>query len=125
MAPFDKILVIDFESAWDSKVYTLSKMTTEEYIRDARFQAWGMSYREIGSDDGPVWIPGWHLPTFLASIDWSRTAVVAHNAQFDVGILVWRYGYVPAFIFDSLSMARATRQSETGTIKRWSGVASA
>ena len=39
--PFDKILVIDFETRWDSKEYTLSKMTTEEYIRDPRFKAFG------------------------------------------------------------------------------------
>ena len=43
-APFDRIITIDFETRWDSKEYTLSKMTTEEYIRDKRFVAFG----EIG-----------------------------------------------------------------------------
>ena len=54
------------------------------------------------------------LSTFFASIDWSRTAVLAHNAQFDVSILCWRYGHRPAFIFDTLSMARALRGVEVG-----------
>jgi DNA polymerase len=47
-------------------------------------------------------------------VDWSRTAVLAHNAQFDVSILCWRYGIAPAFIFDTLSMARAMRGVEVG-----------
>jgi DNA polymerase len=40
--------------------------------------------------------------------------VLAHNAQFDVSILCWRYGIAPAFIFDTLSMARALRGVEVG-----------
>jgi len=39
--PFDRILTIDFETRWDKRDYTLSKMTTEEYIRDKRFKAFG------------------------------------------------------------------------------------
>jgi hypothetical protein len=50
----------------------------------------------------------------LADIDWGRTAVLAHNAQFDISILEWRYGVRPAFIFDTLSMARALRGVEVG-----------
>jgi hypothetical protein len=40
--------------------------------------------------------------------------VLAHNAQFDASILAWRYGHVPCFIFDTLSMARALRGVEVG-----------
>jgi DNA polymerase len=40
--------------------------------------------------------------------------VLAHNAQFDVTILSWRYGIHPVFIFDTLSMARALRGVEVG-----------
>ena len=57
-APFDRILVIDFETAWDRKEYTLSKMTTEEYVRDPRFKAWGLCWKEVDSDSAPVWITG-------------------------------------------------------------------
>jgi DNA polymerase len=39
---------------------------------------------------------------------------LAHNAQFDVSILCWRYGACPSFILDSLSMARALRGVEVG-----------
>jgi DNA polymerase len=105
---------VDFETRWDSKDYTLSKMTTEEYIRDVRFKAFGCCFHEYGSDDPIVWVGGRDLPEYVAGIDWSRTALLAHNAQFDVSILCWRYGIRPAFIFDTLSMARALRGVEVG-----------
>jgi len=41
LKPYDRILTIDFETRWDKKDYTLSKMTTEEYIRDDRFTTFG------------------------------------------------------------------------------------
>ena len=112
--PYNKILCIDFETRWDSKDYTLSKMTTEEYIRDPRFKAFGCCTHEYGSDDPVQWIGGRDLPDYFAGVDWGTTAVLAHNAQFDVSILSWRYGVTPAFIFDSLSMARALRGVEAG-----------
>jgi DNA polymerase bacteriophage-type len=113
-APYDRIIAVDFETRWDSKDYTLSKMTTEEYIRDIKFKAFGCCFHEYGSDDPIVWVGGRDLPEYVAGIDWSRTAVLAHNAQFDVSILCWRYGIKPAFIFDTLSMARALRGVEVG-----------
>jgi DNA polymerase len=113
-APYDRIIAVDFETRWDSKDYTLSKMTTEEYIRDVRFKAFGCCFHEYGSDDPIVWVGGRDLPEYVAGIDWSRTALLAHNAQFDVSILRWRYGVRPAFIFDTLSMGRAVRGVEVG-----------
>ena len=112
--PYDRILAVDFETRWDSKEYTLSKLTTEEYIRDERFTAFGCCFHEYGSDSPIEWVRGEYLPAFLADIDWGRTAVLAHNAQFDISILEWRYGVRPAFIFDTLSMARALRGVEVG-----------
>lgn len=112
--PFDKIYVIDFETRWSSKDYTLSKMTTEEYIRDPRFMAFGMCIKEYGDGLPATWVRGKDLQEWVDSIDWSRAAVLAHNAQFDVAILSWVYGGKPAFIFDSLSMARALRGVEVG-----------
>ncbi len=114
MKPYDKIVVLDFETAWSRSEYTLSKMTTEEYVRDPRFKAWGLCYKEVGTDEIPVWVRGDRIGRWKSSIDWSRTAVLAHNAQFDVTILSWVYGIQPAFIFDTLSMGRALRGVEVG-----------
>ena len=114
-APYDRILTIDFETYWDTKEgYTLSKMTTEEYVRDERFKAFGACVHEYGDPSPPVWYRGDHLHKVLAGYDPDTTAVLAHNAQFDVSILEWRYDWHPCFIFDSLSMGRALRGVEVG-----------
>ena len=113
-APYKTILTIDFETRWDPADYTLSKMTTEEYIRDPRFKAFGACIHEFGTDKITQWYRGDELPRIFDTYDWSTTAVLAHNAQFDVSIMAWRYGINPCFIFDSLSMARAIRGVEVG-----------
>ncbi len=86
--PFDRILTIDFETRWDKKDYTLSKMTTEEYIRDKRFQAFGACVHEFGTDAPIEWVGGDGLREYFSGINWGRTAVLAHNAQFDVSTTV-------------------------------------
>jgi len=112
--PFDRLLVIDFETRWDSKEYTLSKMTTEEYIRDPRFKAFGLCFKPLDVNVPPQWVSHDDIQGWVDEQDWSRTAVLAHNAQFDIAILSWVYGAKPCFIFDSLSMARALRGVEVG-----------
>jgi len=111
--PFKQVMVLDFETYWDSQSYTLSKMTTEEYIRDPRFKAWGMAYKFLG-EDTIRWVHRSDLQGFFDKVDWTTTAVVAHNSMFDISILAWIYGYVPCFIFDTLSMARALHGVEVG-----------
>ena len=114
MKPYDQIITIDFETRWSKKDYTLSKLTTEEYIRDKKFIAFGACVHVYGSGDDIRWISGRDLPEFFFGVDWGRTAVLAHNAQFDVSIMEWRYNAHPAFIFDTLSMGRALRGVEVG-----------
>jgi DNA polymerase I-like protein with 3'-5' exonuclease and polymerase domains len=111
-APYKTLLTIDFETRWDSSGYTLRKMTTEEYIRDPQFKAFGACIHEYGTDKIIQWYSHEELPRILSTYDWSSTAVLAHNAQFDVSILEWIYDVHPCFIFDSLSMARARNISE-------------
>ena len=112
--PFDKIITIDFETRWNKKDYTLSKLTTEEYIRDKRFKAFGACVHEFGTDNPIEWVGGDGLREYFSGVDWGRTAVLAHNAQFDISIMEWVYDSHPAFIFDTLSMARALRGVEVG-----------
>ena len=71
--PYDQILTIDFETRWDSKNYTLSKMTTEEYIRDSRFMAFGVCAHVLGSDEPIRWVGGSDLPEFFSGIDRKST----------------------------------------------------
>jgi hypothetical protein len=111
--PYETLLVIDFETRWDRREYTLSKMTTEQYIRDPRFKAFGCCIKTYDVP-GTVWVSHKDLQATFDAIDWSTTAVLAHNAQFDIAILSWVYGAKPCFVFDSLSMARALRGVEVG-----------
>jgi DNA polymerase len=113
-APYEQILTIDFETYWDSKTYTLSKMTTEEYIRHETFLPFGFCAHIYGSAEPTRWVSRQDIPEFLAGFDWGRTAVLAHNAQFDISILSWVFNVRPCFIFDTLSMARALRGVEVG-----------
>ncbi len=113
--PYDRIITIDFETYWDTKEgYTLSKMTTEEYIRHDKFRAFGACVHVYGSDEPTRWVSAEGLREYFNGVDWGRTAVLAHNAQFDVSIMEWVYAVHPAFIFDTLSMARALRGVEVG-----------
>lgn len=107
-------LVLDYETVWDSSNYTLSKMSGEAYIRDPRFKAFGLCVKELDSTEKPKWISHDDIPAWVASVDWSKTATVAHNSMFDNAILAWVYGAVPAVMFDTLSMARALRGVDAG-----------
>lgn len=105
------IIVLDFETFY-SKEFSLSKITTEEYIRDDRFEVIGVAVKE--NDGDTEWFSGTHEETqaYLDRYDWSSSFVVAHNALFDASILSWRFGIRPMAILDTLSMARAIHGSE-------------
>ena len=113
--PFKRVLVIDFETAWSrADGYSLSVMTNEEYVRDKRFKAWGLCWKDLDAEGRATWVPGDRIRRWAASVEWETTAVIAHNAQFDITVLSWIYGVRPAFIIDTLSMARALRGVDVG-----------
>jgi len=108
-----KILTIDFETYYD-RDYSLSKMTTEEYIRSDLFEVIGVAVKE---DDGEtVWYDNKHMTAsrFAKLYDWKNCLVLAHNTQFDGAILSWRYGIKPKGWLDTLCMARAVHGVDAG-----------
>ena len=108
-----KILTIDFETFY-SQEFSLSKMTTEEYVRSPEFEVIGVS---VQMDDGePVWFSGTMADTedWLKQFDWGKSIVVAHNAMFDGAILTWCFDIRPKAWVDTLSMARALHGTEVG-----------
>lgn len=107
------ILTIDFETYYDRE-YSLSKITTEEYIRDPRFEVIGVA---VQIDDGePEWFSGTHaeIRNFLHQYNWVDNFALAHNAMFDAAILSWRFGLSPKAWLDTLSMARPVHGTEVG-----------
>jgi DNA polymerase len=108
-----KILTIDFETYY-SRDFSLTKSTTEEYVRSDLFQTIGVSVKE--NDNEAKWFSGSHeeILDFLFNYDWSNSFALAHNAMFDSAILSWRFGIKPMAWLDTLSMARATDGLEAG-----------
>lgn len=108
-----KVFCIDFETYY-SQTYSLTKLTTEEYIRSKEFQTIGVAVQEDGGK--PQWFSGTQVQTkqWLEQFDFPSNLVVAHNAMFDMAILSWRYSIRPKAIVDTLSMARAIHGTEVG-----------
>jgi len=97
------LVTMDFETFF-SKDFTLSKLTTEAYVRDPRFEPHGCAVRF--PDGTAVWIPPLNLRSFFEHVDWSKCAILCHHAQFDGLILAHYYRVKPKAWLDTLSMAR-------------------
>lgn len=99
-----EIITLDFETYYSSE-YSLTKITTEEYVRSPLYETIGVA---IKHNDGPtVWYPKPEVEAALKAIDWSDKMVVAQNTAFDGAIMAWRYGINPKAWCDTLGMSRA------------------
>lgn len=110
-----RIVVLDFETYWDSKNYTLSKIGPISYIRDSRFSAQLMSY--IVTDASTMTYDRVrvaehdNIPAVLAALklDAPDVVTVAHNGNgFDFLILSEIYHVVPRIAIDTMCMERWT-----------------
>lgn len=111
MSRIDTLLTLDFETYY-SQSYSLSRMTTEAYIRHPEFHAQMVGLKH---NDQPTYVvPHEDIPTAFAKINWARTGVLCHNAHFDGLILSHHYKVKPRMFFDTLSMARAIRCDDVG-----------
>ena len=100
------LITIDFETYYD-KEYSLSKLTTEDYIRDKKFEVIGVGLKV--NDEETEWFSGGREETkeWLSQFDWDNAFVLAHNNMFDGAILSWYFNIHPKVLFDTLCMARA------------------
>jgi len=107
------LVTIDFETFYDVG-FSLSNLTTEEYIRDDKFQVIGFAVKI--NEGSTKWYSGSHdeLSEVLHSIDWDDAFLLCHNTLFDGGILSMTYGIIPHVYLDTLSMARATNGVDVG-----------
>ena len=105
------IVTIDFETYYD-KDYSLSKMTTEQYVRSSLFEIIGVG---IKVNDYPTdWYSGDNPGKFLKSLDYSKRAILCHNTAFDGAILSWHFGIKPRLWLDTLGMARPLHNVTVG-----------
>jgi len=100
------LITIDFETYYDQK-YSLTKISTEEYVRHDRYETIGFAYKI--NDERCVWVTGTneHIQKVLDTLPWNNSLVLAHNTMFDGAILSWRYGVKPKGWLDTMSMGRA------------------
>ena len=100
------LITIDFETYYDQK-YSLTKISTEEYVRHDRYETIGFAYKI--NDERCVWVTGTneHIQKVLDTLPWDTSLVLAHNTMFDGAILSWRYGVKPKGWLDTMSMGRA------------------
>lgn len=108
------LITLDFETYYD-KDYSLSKITTEEYVRSSKFEVIGVGVKV--NDAEPQWASGTHeeLKTWLRkSFNWADSMVLAHNTMFDGAILAWQFGIHPRGWLDTLCMGRALHGVEVG-----------
>ena len=97
---FKEPIVVDFETYYD-KEYSLSKITTEEYIRCDKFECIGVSIK-VGSQPSRFYREeqGLEIIRNLTKM-LPRSPFISHNNTFDMGILGLRYNIHPNFMIDT------------------------
>jgi DNA polymerase len=106
-------ITLDFETYY-AKGLGFKTQTTEEYVRDRRFEVIGVG---VKIDDLPTtWFSGTkdEIKEHLMKIDWDDSALLCHNTLFDGCVLAWHFGINPTFLFDTLCMARAIHGVDAG-----------
>ena len=108
------LITIDFETFYEKSTFSLSKMTTEEYVRSDRFEVIGVAVKVNGGET--EWASGTHeqIKGWLKSFPWENSMAIAHNMMFDGFILSERFGIFPKVYADTLSMGRAIHGVEVG-----------
>ena len=98
----EEVLVIDFESYFDQN-YTLSKLSTIEYITDERFDFTGVGTEYNGSHQ---FYPKPQLASWFKMLqgqfgtNLERVTCVAKNCKYDITVLSVKFGTIPPYIID-------------------------
>lgn len=107
------LITVDFETYYD-KDFSLSKITTEEYVRSRLFEVIGVAVKiNNGSTE---WASGSAeaMQNYLNDFNWQDSMVLAHNTMFDGAILNWRFGVKPKVWADTMCMSRALHGVDVG-----------
>jgi len=107
------LITLDFETYYD-RDFSLSKMTTEEYIRHRGFETIGVAVKV--NEGESEWFSGTkaQIKRWLGEYDWDNSVAISHNAVFDMAILNWHFDIRPKRIADTLSMLRAIDGPDAG-----------
>lgn len=106
---------LDFETYYDSKTYTLSKMTTQEYILDPRFEALLLTLK-INDGVTEKAVGDAQIRDLLNSYPIHEYHMVGQNTVFDASIAAWRYGIWAKGYVDTMSMANSIGLNHLGSV---------
>jgi len=97
-------LTLDFETFY-SVPYSLTKMTTMEYVRDTQFKIHGVGIQI--DNDPPEYIYETDVEETLRDIWESEEHIelICHNTRFDAYILAKRFGLYADIYYDTMSMS--------------------
>lgn len=102
------LITLDWETYYDDD-YSLSKMSTEEYVTDERFEIMMVG---IKVNEGPAqWYSYETMDEYSALFErlgLRDSAMLAHNTLFDALILQHHFQIVPSVLLDTLGLAQAT-----------------
>jgi len=98
------LVTCDLETYYSS-TYSLTKVTTEEYIRSPQYETIGISLKL--NNNATAWVPGPKVEQVLRKNYWGDKLVICQNTAFDGAILNWHYGVDPLLWIDIMGMSRA------------------
>lgn len=98
-------VIVDIETYYDSKGYTLKKLSIPEYVHHPDFRVHclgaelnGETKILWGEDSIRQWLKGWE------AFD-KPYCFVMHNAYFDAAVMAWKYGFSPRHMLCTRLMA--------------------
>ena len=108
------LVTLDFETFYD-KSFSLTKMTTMEYVQDDRFKVWGVGIKI--NHDATEWYGEDECEDALRALDWDNATLICHNTPFDAYILTQYYGLVPKYYIDTAAMSRGLFPGQSARLK--------
>ena len=113
-------LVLDFET-YSDKEYELKKLSTIEYVRDARFEFLGLGSRWVDHDttsfhNGPEGVAA-YISTLqkCRGKNLEKCVIVVANAKFDISILYHIFRINPPYVIDIQDLGRT---QDSGKMQR-------
>jgi len=116
-------VLLDWETYFDS-VYTLSKLSTIEFIMDDRFEEFGVACvvqdQPFGEPQAKFWTDCAGQLAYLRGRfgeNLERCVVIAHNIRFDGSILAFRHGIIPRYTVDTKGLAKYFWPRQSSSLK--------
>lgn len=101
------LITLDWETYYDAE-YSLSRMSTEEYVCDPRFQIMMVGIKV--NDEAAYWRSYGTIEAYRTALDEAavaHNAMIAHHTAFDALILQHHFDIIPPLLLDTLGMAQA------------------